>query len=172
MKSSCTLIRKNRGRRCFLANLISEKRKYANQFTSIIERPGKWYLACVEEIPGVNTQGRTPAEAAQSKRSANSGNRSESRPGEYASAWDEPKRSVATGSVDQKISPVQRKNCFDVLPMCKIYNHRIGELGPQACISIHDGLNSSCLRGRNGWYFQDSRAYGGQNLLDGPRGLA
>jgi len=33
------------------------------QFTSIIEMHGKGHLAYVEEIPGVNTQGRTPAEA-------------------------------------------------------------------------------------------------------------
>jgi predicted RNase H-like HicB family nuclease len=33
------------------------------EFTSIIERRGKWYVAYVEEIPGVNTQGRTLAEA-------------------------------------------------------------------------------------------------------------
>jgi len=34
-----------------------------HQFTSVIERRGKWYVAYVEEIPGVNTQGRTLAEA-------------------------------------------------------------------------------------------------------------
>jgi len=33
------------------------------QFTAIIEKRGKWYVATVEEIPGVNTQGRTLAEA-------------------------------------------------------------------------------------------------------------
>ncbi len=34
-----------------------------HQFTSVIEKRGKWYVAYVEEIPGVNTQGRTLAEA-------------------------------------------------------------------------------------------------------------
>jgi predicted RNase H-like HicB family nuclease len=34
-----------------------------HQFTSVIERRGKWYVAYVEEIPGVNTQGRTLSEA-------------------------------------------------------------------------------------------------------------
>jgi len=33
------------------------------EFTSVIEKRGKWYVAYVEEIPGVNTQGRTLAEA-------------------------------------------------------------------------------------------------------------
>lgn len=30
-------------------------------FTSVIEKHGRWYTAYVEEIPGVNTQGRTRA---------------------------------------------------------------------------------------------------------------
>jgi predicted RNase H-like HicB family nuclease len=34
-----------------------------HQFTSVIEKRGNWYVAYVEEIPGVNTQGRTLAEA-------------------------------------------------------------------------------------------------------------
>jgi predicted RNase H-like HicB family nuclease len=34
-----------------------------HQFTSVIEKRGKSYVAYVEEIPGVNTQGRTLAEA-------------------------------------------------------------------------------------------------------------
>ncbi len=34
-----------------------------HQFTSVIEKRGKWYVAYIEEIPGVNTQGRTLAEA-------------------------------------------------------------------------------------------------------------
>jgi predicted RNase H-like HicB family nuclease len=29
----------------------------------VIEKRGRWYVAFVEEIPGVNTQGRTPVEA-------------------------------------------------------------------------------------------------------------
>jgi predicted RNase H-like HicB family nuclease len=33
------------------------------EFTSIIEKRGKWYVTYVEEIPGVNTGGRTLAEA-------------------------------------------------------------------------------------------------------------
>ena len=33
------------------------------EFTAVIEKRGRWYVAYVEEIPGVNTQGRTLAEA-------------------------------------------------------------------------------------------------------------
>ena len=29
------------------------------QFTAVYQKRGKWYLGWVEEIPGVNTQGRT-----------------------------------------------------------------------------------------------------------------
>lgn len=31
--------------------------------TPVIVKPGKWYVAYVREIPGVNTQGRTMREA-------------------------------------------------------------------------------------------------------------
>jgi predicted RNase H-like HicB family nuclease len=33
------------------------------RFTAVIEKHGRWYVAYVEEIPGVNTQARTLAEA-------------------------------------------------------------------------------------------------------------
>jgi predicted RNase H-like HicB family nuclease len=39
-------------------------------FTSVIEKRGKWYVAYVEEIPGVNTQGRTLAEARRNLKEA------------------------------------------------------------------------------------------------------
>jgi len=29
------------------------------EFTAIIEKKGRWYIGTVEEIPGVNSQGRT-----------------------------------------------------------------------------------------------------------------
>ncbi|HEY6467911.1 MAG TPA: type II toxin-antitoxin system HicB family antitoxin [Candidatus Acidoferrales bacterium] len=29
------------------------------EFTVVIEKRGRWYVGTVEEIPGVNTQGRT-----------------------------------------------------------------------------------------------------------------
>lgn len=40
------------------------------EFTSVIEKRGKWYIAYVEEIPGVNTQGRTLAEARRNLKEA------------------------------------------------------------------------------------------------------
>jgi predicted RNase H-like HicB family nuclease len=40
------------------------------QFTSVIEKRGKWYIAYIEEIPGVNTQGRTLAEARRNLKEA------------------------------------------------------------------------------------------------------
>lgn len=33
------------------------------EFTAVYQRRGKWYVAWVEEVPGVNTQGRTKQEA-------------------------------------------------------------------------------------------------------------
>ncbi len=33
------------------------------QFTAVYVKSGSWYVAYVEEIPGVNTQGRTLKEA-------------------------------------------------------------------------------------------------------------
>jgi predicted RNase H-like HicB family nuclease len=40
------------------------------KFTAIIEKRGKWYVATVEEIPGVNTQGRSLAEARRNLKEA------------------------------------------------------------------------------------------------------
>jgi predicted RNase H-like HicB family nuclease len=42
------------------------KRNLRNEFTAIIERDGKWFIAYCPEIPGANGQGRTKAEARQS----------------------------------------------------------------------------------------------------------
>jgi len=41
-----------------------------HQFTSVIEKRGKWYVAYVEEISGVNTQGRTLAETRRNLKEA------------------------------------------------------------------------------------------------------
>jgi len=41
-----------------------------HQGTSVIEKRGKWYIAYIEEIPGVNTQGRTLAEARRNLKEA------------------------------------------------------------------------------------------------------
>jgi predicted RNase H-like HicB family nuclease len=40
------------------------------EFTAVIEKRGRWYVAWVEEIPGVNTQGKTLAEARRNLKEA------------------------------------------------------------------------------------------------------
>jgi predicted RNase H-like HicB family nuclease len=40
------------------------------QFTSVIEKRGCWWVAYIEEILGVNTQGRTLAEARRNLKEA------------------------------------------------------------------------------------------------------
>jgi len=42
----------------------------ARRFTAVIEKRGRWYVAYVEEIPGVNTQGRTLAAARRNLKEA------------------------------------------------------------------------------------------------------
>jgi predicted RNase H-like HicB family nuclease len=40
------------------------------EFTAVIEKKGRWYVGTVEEIPGVNTQGRTLSEVRRNLREA------------------------------------------------------------------------------------------------------
>lgn len=40
------------------------------QFTAVYMKRGRWYVAYVEEIPGVNTQGRTLTEAKRNLKEA------------------------------------------------------------------------------------------------------
>jgi predicted RNase H-like HicB family nuclease len=40
------------------------------EFTAVIEKKGPWYIAWVEEIPGVNTQGKTLAETRRNLKEA------------------------------------------------------------------------------------------------------
>jgi len=42
----------------------------SREFTAIFEKHGRWYMAYVEEIPGVNTQGRTLSEARENLKEA------------------------------------------------------------------------------------------------------
>ena len=42
----------------------------SREFTAVFEKHGRWYVAYVEEIPGVNTQGRTLAEARENLKEA------------------------------------------------------------------------------------------------------
>ncbi len=40
------------------------------QFTAVFEKRGKWYVGYVEEVPGVNTQGRTLSEVRKNLKEA------------------------------------------------------------------------------------------------------
>ena len=40
------------------------------EFTAVYEKHGRWYAAYVEEIPGVNTQGRTLKKARENLKEA------------------------------------------------------------------------------------------------------
>ena len=47
-----------------------KKQRMQRIFTAVFEKHAKWYVGYVEEIPGVNTQGRTLAEARKNLREA------------------------------------------------------------------------------------------------------
>ncbi|HEY4514992.1 MAG TPA: type II toxin-antitoxin system HicB family antitoxin [Candidatus Paceibacterota bacterium] len=40
------------------------------EFTAVYQKRGKWFLAWIEEVPGVNTQGRTQKEAKENLKEA------------------------------------------------------------------------------------------------------
>lgn len=42
----------------------------SRQFTAVYKKDGKWYLGWIEEIPGVNTQGKTLKEAKENLKEA------------------------------------------------------------------------------------------------------
>ncbi len=42
----------------------------ARQFTAIYKKSGQWYLGWIEEIPGVNTQGKTLKETKENLKEA------------------------------------------------------------------------------------------------------
>jgi len=44
--------------------------KTERQFTAVFRKAGRWHLAWIEEIPGVNTQGRTVKEARENLKEA------------------------------------------------------------------------------------------------------
>jgi len=41
-----------------------------DKFTAVYEREGEWWIGCVEELPGANTQGRTSEEARENLKEA------------------------------------------------------------------------------------------------------
>lgn len=42
----------------------------SREFTGVIEKRGGWYIGYVEELPGVNTQGRTLTEVRENLKEA------------------------------------------------------------------------------------------------------
>ena len=46
------------------------KAKRKPSYTAVIQRDGKWWIGWIEEVPGVNGQGRTRRELVSSLRSA------------------------------------------------------------------------------------------------------
>ena len=42
----------------------------SREFTGVVEKRGRWYVGYVEELPGVNTQGRTLKEVRENLREA------------------------------------------------------------------------------------------------------
>jgi predicted RNase H-like HicB family nuclease len=42
----------------------------SREYTAVYEKHGRWYVAFVEEIPGVNTQGKTLSEARENLKDA------------------------------------------------------------------------------------------------------
>lgn len=42
----------------------------SREYTAVYEKHGRWYVAYVEELPGVNTQGKTMAEARENLKEA------------------------------------------------------------------------------------------------------
>lgn len=44
--------------------------RHSRTFTAVYKKSGKWYAGWVEEIPGVNTQGRTIAETKKNLKEA------------------------------------------------------------------------------------------------------
>ncbi len=55
---------------CYNQDAVKRKNSAANSFTAVILKRGRWYVAYVEEIPGVNTQGRTLAETRRNLKEA------------------------------------------------------------------------------------------------------
>jgi predicted RNase H-like HicB family nuclease len=51
-------------------SLEKEIDQMRNEFTSVLERDGDWYIAYSPEMPGANGQGRTEADALDSLREA------------------------------------------------------------------------------------------------------
>ncbi len=55
---------------CYIQSAVKRKNSARKPFTAVILKRGRWYVAYVEEIPGVNTQGRTLAETRRNLKEA------------------------------------------------------------------------------------------------------
>ena len=53
-----------------MAKKMRKGRRRRSSLAGVIQKRGRWYVAYVEEIPGVNTQGRTLAEARRNLKEA------------------------------------------------------------------------------------------------------
>ena len=47
---------------CVFFDILVNMKQSMRKFTAVYKKSGKWYSGWVEEIPGVNTQGKTLAE--------------------------------------------------------------------------------------------------------------
>lgn len=47
---------------------VSPEVDMANQYTEVIQRDGEWWIGWIEEVPGVNSQGRTREELLENLR--------------------------------------------------------------------------------------------------------
>lgn len=44
--------------------------KFEQKFTAVYKKSGRWFLGWIQEIPGVNTQGKTLSEAKENLKDA------------------------------------------------------------------------------------------------------
>lgn len=51
-------------------SVFEKGRNLNREYTAVYEKKGRWYIAFVEEIPGVNTQGKTLTEARENLKEA------------------------------------------------------------------------------------------------------
>ena len=50
--------------------MSKRKERTMSEYTAVIQRDGKWWIGWIEEVPGVNSQGRTRKALIENLRSA------------------------------------------------------------------------------------------------------
>ncbi|HEY4510658.1 MAG TPA: type II toxin-antitoxin system HicB family antitoxin [Candidatus Paceibacterota bacterium] len=50
--------------------MLSSRNMAIREFTAVYQKRGKWFVAWIEEIPGVNTQGKTMRETKENLKEA------------------------------------------------------------------------------------------------------